>query len=222
MDGVQPTPPTVLGTATAAQHRSTRDLQRRYRPTSSSRRRAKRAQDCYHYPPSPLSDKIHGIHQQVLADLLLPKPALFEQLFDLTLGEHRLIGWPVSLPLTPIVTAELPVRNQHQRLCSLISWRCARLLPLPRRRRRPWRHHFHRPLLLLSSVSSSSLMRSPVRTTTSATSAPLLGARAQLIGFRMRCSAKRPTVASFRSTWVRVTVQTVLVDVDCRWQRDEC
>lgn len=111
MDGVRLTPPTVLGTATAPQHRSARDLPATI-PTDILLVVAQNGRKiAYHFPPSPLSDKIHGIHQQVLADLLLPKPALFEQLFDLTLGDHRLIGWPVSLPLTPIVTAELPVRN---------------------------------------------------------------------------------------------------------------
>ena len=42
-------------------------------------------------------DVLNGFDPQILADLVLPKPALFEQVFDLTVGARRLIGWPVKL-----------------------------------------------------------------------------------------------------------------------------
>ena len=48
---------------------------------------------------------LHGFDPQVLADLLLPRQALFEQPFDLTLGQRRLIGCPISL------SAQLPVMS---------------------------------------------------------------------------------------------------------------
>jgi hypothetical protein len=51
----------------------------------------------YHFPGVSSGSDLHGFDRQILADLLLPKPALYDRLFDLTVGERRLIGWPVRL-----------------------------------------------------------------------------------------------------------------------------
>ena len=51
----------------------------------------------FQHPPAENATTVHGFDPQVLADLLLTNSALFEQLFDLTVGETRLIGWPLSL-----------------------------------------------------------------------------------------------------------------------------
>ena len=46
---------------------------------------------------------MHGFDPQVLADMVITKTSLFEQLFDLTVGDTRLIGWPLSLQTaTPV------------------------------------------------------------------------------------------------------------------------
>ena len=64
----------------------------------------------FHYPdsgsvlPSPLRG-IPGFDPQVLADLLMTKAIRYEQLLDLTMGDCRLIGWPVPLTVEPVVRA---------------------------------------------------------------------------------------------------------------------
>ena len=58
----------------------------------------------FHHPSSTKMPNIHGFNPQVLANLLLTNSALFEQLFDLTVGEIRLVGWPLSLQdVVPVV-----------------------------------------------------------------------------------------------------------------------
>ena len=65
----------------------------------------------FHHPPSETSN-ICGFDPQVLADLLLTNSALFEQLFDLTVGEARLIGWPLSLQsVAPVLQAVVPEKE---------------------------------------------------------------------------------------------------------------
>ena len=63
----------------------------------------------FHHPPSTESPNIHGFDPQVLANLLLTNSALFEQLFDLTVGEIRLVGWPLSLQ--DVVPVAVPLRK---------------------------------------------------------------------------------------------------------------
>ena len=71
----------------------------------------------FQHPPPPEGDLVHGFDPQVLADLLLNNSALFEQLFDLTMGETRLVGWPLSLQIaTPVVG---PASTEQQRLRAL-------------------------------------------------------------------------------------------------------
>ena len=58
-----------------------------------------------HFPGVSSGNELHGFDQQILADLLLPKPALYDRLFDLTVGTRRLIGWPVRLEDQHLQTA---------------------------------------------------------------------------------------------------------------------
>ena len=58
----------------------------------------------YQHPPgTEPPTAVHGFDPQVLADMVITKTSLFEQLFDLTVGDTRLIGWPLSLQTaTPV------------------------------------------------------------------------------------------------------------------------
>ena len=46
---------------------------------------------------------IHGFEPAVLADLCMTKPSLHGQLLDISIGDVRLVGWPASLNLVPLV-----------------------------------------------------------------------------------------------------------------------
>ena len=106
MDGVRLTPPTVLHVGAPSTSTS------RGVPNASSSPLLQGVllaiaqgehKIAFHHPPNG-DGQVHGFDPQVLADLLLTKPALFEQLFDLTVGERRLIGWPLSISaLRPVI-----------------------------------------------------------------------------------------------------------------------
>lgn len=78
----------------------------------------------YHHPntgealPAPLA-RVPGFDPIVLADLLMTKAGRYEQLLDLTVGDCRLIGWPVALTLEPFMRASAPASGKGAPLSAL-------------------------------------------------------------------------------------------------------
>ena len=78
----------------------------------------------YHHPntgealPAPLA-RVPGFDPIVLADLLMTKAGRYEQLLDLTVGDCRLIGWPVALTLEPFMRASAPACGKGAPLSAL-------------------------------------------------------------------------------------------------------
>ena len=78
----------------------------------------------YHHPntgealPAPLA-RVSGFDPIVLADLLMTKAGRYEQLLDLTVGDCRLIGWPVALTLEPFMRASAPASGKGAPLSAL-------------------------------------------------------------------------------------------------------
>ena len=78
----------------------------------------------YHHPntgealPAPLA-RVPGFDPIVLADLLMTKAGRYEQLLDLTVGDCRLIGWPVALTLEPFMRASPPASGKGAPLSAL-------------------------------------------------------------------------------------------------------
>ena len=108
MDGVRLTQPTILQTAATLPSPAASGASSRF-PSGVLLVVAQGGHRiACHHPDTgegfPASLKaVAGFDSVVLADLLMTKPVLYEQLLDLTIGDCRFVGWPVPLPAVPAV-----------------------------------------------------------------------------------------------------------------------
>ena len=106
MDGVRLTRPTILQTAAAATRSSTTLTAPSALPAGvllvvaqGSHRIASWQHSGDGSADNGTAGSVHGFDPLVLADLLMPKSVLHDHLLDLTIGDCRLVGWPLQLAI---------------------------------------------------------------------------------------------------------------------------
>lgn len=110
MDGVRLTRPTILQTAAAATRSSTTLTAPSALPAGvllvvaqGSHRIASWQHSGDGSADNGTAGSVHGFDPLVLADLLMPKSVLHDHLLDLTIGDCRLVGWPLQLAIEPAI-----------------------------------------------------------------------------------------------------------------------
>ena len=77
-------------------------------------------------PASEDVGSVHGIETDVLADALLPKPSLRERCLDVTLGDVRFVGHPVTL--APVSSPPLGRQTSDGQMASISDMSVALVL----------------------------------------------------------------------------------------------